>query len=269
MIFRVNFLVCVVVPLCLISVTNSVRAKESNDKHDVISDIANVLLQGLLANDQGGEMAGVAQAIGNLMKNDGSKSTSDGSGGFNAAQAIAGLSKLMNANNANAVNGDLDLAQIGNLIKMFTSDSIDDDEKPQQAERQKRRTEDPIMDNEIDTGVDSISNIASALMKNVDSVQVKGAVSDFLPMALQLMNALRGVDGDVLKDGKLNLQWILQLLPEEIKVLFNQFVSPALFDSLWQNSNIKKLFSVSEITTSACHPNTCLSFTCQTVKKVH
>lgn len=280
MIHQVNFLVCIVVSLCVISLTNSVRAEDSNDEYDALLNIANTLLQGLLGNNQAGgqsgsnniginEMAGIAQAIGSLMKNDGSKSTGDGSDGLNAAQVLAGLSQLMNANGGASETGDFDLAKIGNLINVFTSATNDNVEKPKQTERQKRRTDDSTMDNEIDTGAGSILNIAAAFMNNTNNGQANEAMTNLLPMAIQLMNSFGGVNGDIFKDGKMNFQWILQSLPEEIKVLIDQFANPELLDALWQKSNIEKLFDVSEIAISACHSNTCLSFTCQTVKKVH
>lgn len=270
MIYRVNFLVCIAVFLCVISSTNLVLAQESNDKYNAILEIGKTLLRDSLANNQAGgqrgsnniginEMAGIAQAIGSLMKNDGSKSTGDGSGGLNAAQILAGLSQFTNVNAANGASGagDFDLAKIGNLINMFSA-GINDNQKPKQNERKKRRADDSTMDNEIDTGTDSIPNIASLFMNNVNSEQANEVMTNLLPMAMQLMNSFSGVNGDKLKDGTMKIQGILQSLPEQMKVLFNQFANPELLNTMWQKSNMKKLFNVSKRTIS--HLNTCLSF---------
>lgn len=268
MTYRVNFLVRIVVSLCVIFTTNSVTAQKTDDKYNALLDIANTFFQETFdnnqANGQSGSneinangMVGIAQAIGSLIKK-------DGNGGLDAAQILAGIqfaNQLINANNGNAngasETGSFDPATIQNVIDMFTPGN-NDGNKPNEIERQKRRTSNSAKDNNIDTGngIESILNIASAFMSNSNNDKGKNEdLTNLLPMAIQVMNSFGGVNGDK-----------LQSYLKEINVLWDQFANPELTNALWEKSGIKQIFKVSK--RIFYHSNMCLSiFNYQTDKK--
>lgn len=243
MIYRVCFISCIVVSLYAISTLNFIQSQKTNDKYDAFLDIASTILQETFADkranghsDNGNkiginEIAGIAQAIGSLMKVDGSKST----GGLDTAQILTGISQLINVNGGNVADGaNFDATKIKNLINMFTPSSNDDNK------RQKRHPDDSVMDNEIDSGDDSIINIASAFMNNMNNENSNEGLTKLLPMAIQVLSSFGGGGGQ--KDHL----WNFQSLLNQANDLLNQFVNPELINTLWQNSGIKNLFNVSK-----------------------
>lgn len=220
------FRVCIVVFLSVICATNSVAAQKTNDKYNAILDIANTFFQ------EKGDMTGIAQAIGSLMKKDASKS----GGGLDAVQILSGINQLINANNDNANGaselGGFDQATIKNVIDMFTTDDSDDRE-PNEIERQKRQTNNLAEDTSID--IDSILNVASVFMNNLDSDKGNDGSKNLLPMAIQMMTSFEGLDTD-------NLQSIFK----QINELWNLFANPELTNTMWEKMGIKQIFKVSK-----------------------
>lgn len=261
MIYQVNFLVCIVV----ISTTNLVQAQKTNDKYNALLDIASTFLQQAIANNhangQSGSndinlngMAAITQAIGKLMKNDGSKSTSEGSGSFDAAKILAGISRSININNGNADSSvSFDPAKIKILIDMFIPSNNNNNE-PSQVERQKRHAVDSDMENEIETGFDSILNVASAFINNMNHGKDSEDLTNLIPMAIEVLNSFGSVNVDLLRG--------FQPYLKHLNILLDQYMNSEMMTILREKLSMKKLFNVR-------FSNMSLLLNCQTEKNVY
>lgn len=273
MIYRVKFYVTfIVLNLCVIY-ANSHTAQKTNSKttddSNPFLDIATSFLQETFANQQNGRgggngigtngIAGIAQLIGSLVQQDGSKSNNGGGGGgggvggLGAAQILTGISQLINANsgNQNGGAGGFDPSIIGSVIEMFTagvdsSGSEDDNELPQAKRR--KRSNNSAQDSGI--GIDTILNIASAFMgssNDVDSSADKSneGLMSLLPMAIQAINSFSGPEGEKTQAKHKDHQWVLPPFLERIHVLWDHFSNSELAEALWEKSGINQIFKVS------------------------
>lgn len=260
MICRVKHVTFVILNLCVIY-ANSHTAQKTNNKADDSNpflDIATSILQETLANHQGGRsggngigangFAGIAQLIGSLVQQDGSKSNS---GGLGAAQILTGLSQLMNANNGNGDGGSgFDPSIIGNVIEMFTAggDSSDDDDGDDQPQTKRRKRAHSGQGGGI--GIDTILNIASAFMGNTNNVDSHADKSNeglmsLLPMAIQAINSFNGPAGDEVHAKHKDHQWVLPPFLERIHILWDHFSNSELAEALWEKSGVQQIFKVS------------------------
>lgn len=252
----------VILNLCVIY-ANSHTAQKTNNKVDDSNpflDIATSFLQETFANQQSGRgagsgvgangMAGIAQLIGSLVQQDGSKSNN---GGLGAAQILTGISQLINANsgtNQAGAGSGFDPSIIGNVIEMFTAggDSADDDDEPPQVKRRKRANN-SAQDNGI--GLDTILNIASAFMGNSNNVdsghpnKANEGLMSLLPMAIQAINSFSGPEGDKIHAKHKDHQWVLPPFLERIHVMWDHFSNSELAEALWEKSGINQIFKVS------------------------
>lgn len=255
--FKVKHITFVLLNLCVIY-GNSHTAQKSNNKVDDSNpflDIATSFLQETFANQQGGRsgggggsgngIAGIAQLIGSLVQQDGSKSNNGG--GIGAAQILTGLGQLMNANNN---GGGFDPSIIGNVIEMFTSggDNADDDDDQPQAKRRKRSNNSAGQDGGI--GLDTILNIASAFMGNSNNVDSQGdktneGLMSLLPMAIQAINSFNGPAGEQVHAKHKDHQWVLPPFLERIHVMWDHFSNSELAEALWEKSGVNQIFKVS------------------------
>lgn len=248
--FKVKHVTFIVLNLCVIF-ANSHTATKTNKKADDSNpflDIATSFLQETFANQQGGRgagsgnngIAGIAQLIGSLVQQDGSKSNN---GGLGAAQILTGISQLIGANNGGG--SGIDPSFIGNVIEMFTTggDNSDDDDDQPQAKRRKRSN-----GQDSGIGLDTILNIASVFMgnaNNVDSNTDKNeGLMSLLPMAIQAINSFSGPDGDKIHAKHKDHQWILPPFLERIHVMWDHFSNSELAEALWDKSGINQIFKV-------------------------
>ncbi|XP_055321774.1 uncharacterized protein LOC129577939 [Sitodiplosis mosellana] len=256
MICKVKHVTFVILNLCVIY-ANSHTAQKTNNKVDDSNpflDIATSFLQETFANQQGGRgggngiggtgIAGIAQLIGSLVQQDGSKSNG---GGIGAAQILTGLSQLMNANGGDNGGGGsgFDPSIIGNVIEMFTAagDNSDDDDDQPQAKRRKRSNSG--QDGGI--GIDTILNIASAFMGNTNNVDSHADKSNeglmsLLPMAIQAINSFNGPAGEKVHAKHKDHQWVLPPFLERIHVLWDHFSNSELAEALWEKSGVNQIF---------------------------
>lgn len=259
MICKVKHVTFVILNLCVIY-ANSHTAQTTKNKVDDSNpflDIATSFLQETFANQQGGRgggngiggngIAGIAQLIGSLVQQDGSKSNS---GGLGAAQILTGISQLMaNANGGGGGGSGFDPSIIGNVIEMFTAggDSSDDDDDQSQAKRRKRAHS--SQDGGI--GIDTILNIASAFMGNTNNVdshadKANEGLMSLLPMAIQAINSFNGPAGDRVHAKHKDHQWVLPPFLERIHVLWDHFSNSELAEALWEKSGVNQIFKVSD-----------------------
>lgn len=270
MIYRVKFCIAfIVLNLCVIYANSHTAQKtnsKSNDDSNPFLDIATSFLQETFANQQNGRgggnglgtngIAGIAQLIGSLVQQDGSKSNGGGGGGgggLGAAQILTGISQLMNANNGNQNSGagGFDPSIIGSVIEMFTSGGDsgghdDDNELPQSKRR--KRSNNSAQDNGI--GIDTILNIASAFMGSSNNVDGSGDKSNeglmsLLPMAIQAINSFSGPEGEKTQAKHKDHQWVLPPFLERIHVLWDHFSNSELAEALWEKSGVNQIFKVS------------------------
>lgn len=268
MIYRVKFIALIVLNLCVIYANSHTAQKtnsKSNDDSNPFLDIATSFLQETFANQQNGRgggnglgangIAGIAQLIGSLVQQDGSKSNNGGNGGgLGAAQILTGLSQLMNANSGGgggSGSGGFDPSIIGNVIEMFTSGggggNDDDNDVPQMKRR--KRANNSAQDGGI--GIDTILNIASAFMGNTNNVDNSADKSSeglmsLLPMAIQAINSFSGPEGEKTQAKHKDHQWVLPPFLERIHVLWDHFSNSELAEALWEKSGINQIFKVSK-----------------------
>lgn len=253
MYFQVKHVTFAILNLCVIY-ANSHAAQKSKkvDDSNPFLDIATSFLQETFANQQGGRgsgnngIAGIAQLIGSLVQQDGSKPNN---GGLGAAQILTGISQLINANNGNTGGGGagFDPSIIGNVIEMFTSggeNSDDDDDQPQ-AKRRKRSS--AMQDSGI--GIDTILNIASVFMGNTNNVdshsdKTNEGLMSLLPMAIQAINSFSGPDGERVQAKHKDHQWVLPPFLERIHIVWDHFSNSELAEALWEKSGINQIFKV-------------------------
>lgn len=249
----------VILNLCVIY-GNSHTAQKSNNKVDDSNpflDIAASFLQETFANQQGGRgggngigangIAGIAQLIGNLVQQDGSKSNN---GGIGAAQILSGLGQLMansGGNNGGSGGSGFDPSIIGNVIEMFTSGDSSDNDDDQPPVKRRKRSNNSVQDSGI--GIDTILNIASAFMGNANSVDSHSDKSSeglmsLLPMAIQAINSFSGPDGDKIHAKHKDHQWVLPPFLERIHVMWDHFSNSELAEALWEKSGINQIFKV-------------------------
>lgn len=273
MIYRVKFIALIVLNLCVIYANSHTAQKtnsKANDDSNPFLDIATSFLQETFANQQNGRgggngigangIAGIAQLIGSLVQQDGSKANNgggggSGGGGLGAAQILTGISQLINANNGGGGTGagGFDPSIIGSVIEMFTSgaDSSgndDDNDVPQMKRR--KRSNNSAQDSGI--GIDTILNIASAFMGNSNNVDSAGDKSgeglmSLLPMAIQAFNSFSGPEGEKTQAKHKDHQWVLPPFLERIHVLWDHFSNSELAEALWEKSGINQIFKVSKL----------------------
>lgn len=258
----------IVLNVCVIYANSHTAQKTNskiNDDSNPFLDIATSFLQETFANQQNGRgggngigsngIAGIAQLIGSLVQQDGSKSNGGGGGGgLGAAQILTGISQLINANNGNQNSGGaggFDPSIIGSVIEMFTSGadggSNDEDNELPHTKRRKR-SNNSAQDNGI--GIDTILNIASAFMGNSNNVDGSADKSNeglmsLLPMAIQAINSFSGPEGERTQAKHKDHQWVLPPFLERIHVLWDHFSSSELAEALWEKSGVNQIFKVS------------------------
>lgn len=259
MICKVKHVTFVILNLCVIY-ANSHTAQKTNNKADDSNpflDIASSILQETLANHQGSRsggngangIAGIAQLIGSLVQQDGSKSNG---GGLGAAQILTGLSQFLNAKNNNGGGGSgFDPSIIANVIEMFTAggDNTDDEADDQPPTKRQKRAH-SAQDGGI--GIDTILNIASAFMGNTNNVDSHADKSNdglmsLLPMAIQAINSFNGPAGDEVHAKHKDHQWVLPPFLERIHVLWDHFSNSELAEALWEKSGVNQIFKVSSV----------------------
>lgn len=266
MIYRVKFIALIVLNVCVIYANSHTAQKtnsKTNDDSNPFLDIATSFLQETFANQQNGRgggsgigangIAGIAQLIGSLVQQDGSKSNhgGNGGGGLGAAQILTGISQLMNsANGGGSGSGGFDPSIIGNVIEMFTGGGgggDDDNDVPQM--KRKKRANHSAQDGGI--GIDTILNIASAFMGNTNNVDNSGdrsgeGLMSLLPMAIQAINSFSGPEGEKTQAKHKDHQWVLPPFLERIHVLWDHFSNSELAEALWEKSGINQIFKVSK-----------------------
>lgn len=257
---KVKHVTFVIINLFVIYANSHTAQKSNNnvDDSNPFLDIATSFLQQTFANQQGGRsggngigsngIAGIAQLIGSMVQQDGSKSNN---GGLGAAQILTGLSQLINANGGSNSNGGtgFDPSIIGNVIEMFTAggDNTDDDDDQPQVKRRKRSNS-SSQDSGI--GIDTILNIASAFLGNSNDVDSSadrpndGLIS-LLPMAIQAINSFNGPAGDEVNAKHKDHQWVLPPFLERIHVMWDHFSNSELAEALWEKSGVNQIFKVS------------------------
>lgn len=235
--------------LCVLN-TNShtTQMPSRNVDSNPFLDIATSFLQEALVNQNsgqngGGGMAGIAQLIGSLMQPDASGKSNNG--GLGAAQILSGISSLMaNANGGGNGDSSFDPSIIGSVIEMFTAGSdSDDDEQP--SKREKRAND----GSQIGVGIETLVNIASAFMGNVNDVNGESSgknegIMSLLPMVIQAVNSFSGPEGDRVHDKHKDHQWVLPPFLERIHVMWDHFSNSELAEALWEKSGVNSIFKV-------------------------
>lgn len=209
MIYQANSLTCMFLILCVIH-TNSQTAPKTDGKYDAMLEIAKSLLP-LATQDTNDKSGGNAIDLNQMI---------------GMAQVIGGLMKKDDSESKNDGTDSLDAVQILAGISQLISTN-------------KPKVNEPTQNNEI--GIDAISNIASMLMSDSN----KSGLINLLPMAIQVMNSLKNLDGDNSQANQDYLQSILQPFLEQLQVLWHEFSNSPLADLLWQNAGINQIFKVS------------------------
>lgn len=252
---KVKHIIFVLLNLCAIYGNSHTAQKTNNnvDDSNLFLDIATTFLQETLTNQQGGRnggngigsngIAGIAQLVGNLVQQDGSKSNNGG--GIGAVQILAGIGQLMNANSNGGTGGDQSI--IGNVIEMFTSgvDNSDDDDDDQPQIKRRKRSNGSAQNSGI--GLDTILNIASTFMSNSNNVdsstdKANEGLMSLLPMAIQAINSFNGPAGEQVHAKHKDHQWVLPPFLERIHVLWDHFSNSELAEALWEKSGINQIF---------------------------
>lgn len=179
-------------------------------------------------------------------------------GGIGAAQILSGIGQLINANNnAGGGNSGFDPSIIGNMIEMFTSNSdsnSDDDDDDQSSGKRARRSNSNKNAQDNGIGIETILNIATAIMgnsNNVDGQQQQSAdktndgLISLIPMAIQAINSFSGPDGEKIHAKHKDHQWVLPPFLERIHVMWDHFSNSELAQALWEKSGVNAVFKVS------------------------